>query len=52
MESSRDEEKKSSPPKRSVETPWASSIGITEILEVMTESLPSAEKEVVLGRLL
>jgi hypothetical protein len=33
MESSRDEEEKSSPPKRSVETPSATSIGITEILE-------------------
>jgi hypothetical protein len=38
--SSRDEEEKSSQPKHSVETPSATSIGVTEILEVMIEPLP------------
>jgi hypothetical protein len=42
VESNRDEEENSSPPKRSVETPSASSIGVTEILEVMTKPLPFA----------
>jgi hypothetical protein len=41
-ESNRDEEEKSSPPKRSVKTLSASSIGVTEILEVMTKPLPYA----------
>jgi hypothetical protein len=42
VESSRDKEEKSSLPKRSVETPSATSIGVTEILEVMIELLPFA----------
>jgi hypothetical protein len=42
VESSRGEEGKSSPSKHSIETPSATSIGVTEILEVMTEPLPFA----------
>jgi hypothetical protein len=42
VESSHDEEAKSSPPKHSIETPSTSSIGITEILEVINEPLPFA----------
>jgi hypothetical protein len=37
--SNRGEEEKSIPPKHTVETPSASSIGVTKILEVMTEPL-------------
>ena len=40
MSSSRGEEERSSPLKHSAETPSATSIGVTEILEVMTEPLP------------
>jgi hypothetical protein len=40
ISSSHDEEERSSPPKHSIETPSATSIGVTEILEVMTEPLP------------
>jgi hypothetical protein len=39
VESSHEEEK-SSPPKHSIDTPLATSIGVIEILEVMTEHLP------------
>jgi hypothetical protein len=40
VESNLGEEEKSSPLKHTVETPSASSIGVTEILEVMTKPLP------------
>jgi hypothetical protein len=39
MSSSRGEEERSSPPKYSAKTPSATSIGVTEILEVMIEPL-------------
>jgi hypothetical protein len=39
-ESNRSEEEKSSPPKHTVGTPSTSSIGVIEILEIMTEPLP------------
>jgi hypothetical protein len=39
MESNRAGEEKSSPPKHTVKTPSTSSIGVTEILEVMIEPL-------------
>jgi hypothetical protein len=41
-ESNRSEEEKSSPPKHTVETSLAFSIGVIEILEVITEPLPFA----------
>jgi hypothetical protein len=40
VSSSRGEEERPSPPKHSVETPSSTSIGVTEILAVMTEPLP------------
>ena len=40
MSSDRGEEERPSPPKHSEETPSAASIGVTEILEVMTTPLP------------
>jgi hypothetical protein len=43
VESNHSEEEKSSPPKHTVETPSTSSIGVTEILEVVTEPLPFAK---------
>jgi hypothetical protein len=40
ISSSHEEEERSSPPKHSAETPSETSIGVIEILEVMTEPLP------------
>jgi hypothetical protein len=40
MSSNRGEEERPSPPKHLEETPSAASIGVTEILEVMTTPLP------------